>query len=56
MFVIRILRKKLDTIGDFYHQFESGSLGDPIDFLEWSGLYELHQKAQRKTLSIGLAA
>ena len=41
---------------DFYHQFESGRLGDSTDFLEWSGLCELHQKAQRKILSIGLAA
>ena len=27
----------------FYQRFEAGALGDPMDFFEWAGLYELDQ-------------
>jgi len=32
----------------FYQQFETGELGDTIDFFEWSGLYELRQDILEK--------
>ncbi|MGA7879151.1 MAG: hypothetical protein WCA08_26055 [Desulfoferrobacter sp.] len=27
----------------FYQQFESGQLGDTLDFFEWAGVYELRE-------------
>ena len=27
----------------FYQQFESGQLGDAMDFFEWAGVYELRE-------------
>ena len=27
----------------FYRRFETGELGDAMDFFEWAGLYELQQ-------------
>ena len=27
----------------FYRRFESGELGDAMDFFEWSGLYEMRK-------------
>lgn len=27
----------------FYQRFNTGDLGDTMDFFEWSGLYELYQ-------------
>ncbi len=32
----------------FYHRFESGELGDAMDFFEWAGLYELYQEVRSK--------
>jgi hypothetical protein len=32
----------------FYRRFESGELGDAMDYFEWAGLYELYLKSQRK--------
>ncbi len=29
---------------EFYRRFESGDLGDDMDYFEWSGLWELRQK------------
>ncbi len=29
---------------EFYRRFESGDLGDAMDFFEWSGLWELRQR------------
>lgn len=28
----------------FYQQFESGELGDAMDFFEWAGVYELREE------------
>ncbi len=39
-----------------YEKFEAGKLGDSIDYMEWSGIYELHSKAQDKIKTIGIAA
>jgi len=33
---------------DFYQLYESGNLGDEIDFVEWSATYEMFQNAQEK--------
>lgn len=33
---------------EFYQQFESGTLGDEMDFFEWSGLCELRQNLLTK--------
>jgi hypothetical protein len=33
----------------FYEQFESGKLGDPMDFFEWAGIYELQQNLLKKS-------
>lgn len=41
---------------EFYEKFEAGKLGDSVDYLEWSGIYELHSKAQDKINTIGIAA
>lgn len=32
----------------FYQRFESGEMGDKMDFFEWAGLYEIYQAIQRK--------
>lgn len=32
----------------FYQRFESGEMGDEMDYFEWAGLYELYQVLQRK--------
>ena len=32
----------------FYQKFESGELGDKMDFFEWFGLYEMHRKLSDK--------
>lgn len=29
---------------EFYRRFESGDLGDDMDYFEWSGLWELRQR------------
>ena len=29
---------------EFYARFESGELGDDMDFFEWSGLWEMRQR------------
>lgn len=41
---------------DFYEKFESGKLGDSMDYMEWSGVYELYLKAGNKIKTIGIAA
>lgn len=33
---------------EFYEQFESGTLGDPMDFFEWASLFELKQAVEKK--------
>ncbi len=33
---------------DFYIRFEQGELGDDMDFFEWAGVWELHQKLSDK--------
>lgn len=32
----------------FYEHFETGELGDAMDFFEWAGLYELRQDLLEK--------
>lgn len=32
----------------FYQRFESGELGDAMDFFEWAGLYELREDLKEK--------
>lgn len=32
----------------FHKRFESGEMGDAMDFFEWAGLYELHQALREK--------
>jgi len=32
----------------FYSRFESGEMGDNVDYFEWAGLYELFQDALDK--------
>ncbi|OGO43625.1 MAG: hypothetical protein A2Z04_04460 [Chloroflexi bacterium RBG_16_57_9] len=36
------------TSTDFYARFEAGELGDLMDYFEWAGLWELHQRLQEK--------
>ncbi len=31
---------------DFYHQFKTGTLGDEIDFVEWSAFYQMWSDLQ----------
>ena len=40
----------------FYRRFEAGELGDAMDFFEWSGLYDLYQRAQEKVRRLEQAA
>ena len=39
----------------FQGEFESGALGDGMDFFEWNGLYELRQRVAEKIRSLELA-
>ncbi len=40
----------------FYQRFESGDMGDAIDFFEWAGLYELRQDLIKKIERLETAA
>ncbi len=39
----------------FYRKFEAGTLGDAMDFFEWSGIYELWQDMQHKIKRLELS-
>lgn len=39
----------------FHQRFETGELGDAMDFFEWAGLYELRQDILKKIQSLELA-
>jgi hypothetical protein len=41
----------------FYQRFQSGALGDEIDFVEWSAFYEMWQSTQKRlnVLNVGSA-
>lgn len=39
----------------FYQRFETGELGDAMDFFEWAGLYELRQDILEKIRRLELA-
>lgn len=41
---------------EFYTKFESGEIGDSMDYIEWSGIYELYTKAQSKIQKMEIAA
>jgi len=38
----------------FYQRFQTGELGDSIDFFEWAGLYELRQDLMQKAAQLEL--
>ncbi len=40
----------------FHQRFESGDMGDAIDFFEWAGLYELRQDLIKKIERLETAA
>ncbi len=46
---LRAFESRFDMQSDeFYAKFESGELGDAMDFFEWAGLIELRRDAQQK--------
>jgi hypothetical protein len=40
-------RYKMDS-AIFYRRFQTGELGDAMDFFEWAGLYELREDVLKK--------
>ncbi len=42
--------------GAFYCRFESGELGDAMDFFEWAGLYELREDIMKKIQRLEMAS
>ena len=38
---------------DFYRRFSAGDLGDEMDYVEWSILYELHQAILERLRILG---
>ncbi len=44
-------RYEMDS-ANFYDQFEQGLMGDHMDYFEWAGIWELHQKASEKVAKI----
>jgi len=41
--------KKYDKkSAEFYHSFKKGELGDEMDFVEWSSLYDMYQRIDEK--------
>ncbi|HEX6386052.1 MAG TPA: hypothetical protein VF177_15385 [Anaerolineae bacterium] len=32
---------------EFYNQYQSGKLGDAMDFIQWAGLYRLHSRLKK---------
>jgi len=42
------LERKYDmSSAEFYSQYQSGELGDAMDFIEWAGLYRLHSRLKK---------
>jgi hypothetical protein len=41
------VRYEMDST-TFFHRFQTGEMGDAMDFFEWAGLYELRQDLLEK--------
>lgn len=46
---LRTFEKKYTmTSAEFFAKFQKGGLGDAMDFVEWSALYQMHRKFLEK--------